>query len=124
MRSATRGCTTHRTRSHRTGRPVASAGDQGTDTGAGTAKPSVTCADRSSVTCASSQCRRGPSGGSGFPSGLAGQPRRSGLREQPPATAAGPAVPQNLLSGYGPAQAAPRTGCPALARVTGASRSG
>ena len=44
------------------------------------------------VTCTISQRRRGPSGVSGFPSGWAYQPRRSGLREQPPATSAGPAV--------------------------------
>jgi len=35
------------TNSHRTGRPVAQAGDQDTGTGPG-AKPSVTCTDRSS----------------------------------------------------------------------------
>ena len=57
--SATRGCATNRTRSHRTGRPVAPAGDQDTETGPGTAKPSMTCAHRSSATCTSSQCRHG-----------------------------------------------------------------
>jgi hypothetical protein len=121
--SATRGCTTNRTRSHRTGRPVAPAGDQDTGTGPGTAKPSVTCADRSSVTCTSSQCRHGPSGVSGFPSGWRAS-RAAPAYGATPCYLRGPGSSQNLLSGYSPAQAAPRTGCPAQARIAGSSRSG
>jgi hypothetical protein len=120
-RSATRGSTTARTGSHRTGRPEAQAGDRDTGTRSGTAKPSVTCTDRSSVTCTSSQCHRGPIRRERLPPRLADQPRRSSLREQPlppPQARSG----QNLLSGYASAQAAPRTGRPARARIAGSSR--
>ena len=64
-------------------RPVAQAGDRDTGTRSGTAKPSVTCTDRSSVTCTGSQCHRGPIRRERLPPRLADQPRRSNLREQP-----------------------------------------
>jgi len=65
--SATRPSAAAGTGSHRTGRTVAPSGDQDTGTGPGIATPSVTCTDRSSVTCTGSRCRRGPSGVNGFP---------------------------------------------------------
>ena len=110
--SATRGSTTTRTGSHRTGRPVAPAGDQDTGTGPGTAKPPATCTDRSLATCAGRQCRRGPSG-------VRAASPAADLPAAPlqPAGAAPchlrrPGSSQNLLSGYPSAQAAPAPAVP------------
>jgi len=119
--SATRGCTTTRTNSHRTGRPVASAGDQDTGTGPGTAEPSVACTGRSSLTCTGSQCRRGPSGVSGLPGGWRTS-RAAPACGAAPGHLRRPGSSQNLLGGHPSAQAAPRTGCPARARLTGSPR--
>lgn len=120
--SATRECTTHRTRSHRTGRPVASAGDQDRHRtrrrqALGDLRRQV-FGDLCQTPVPPRAVRR-----ERLPQRLACQPRRSGLREQPPATTAGPTVPQNLLSGHRSAQAALCSGCPALTRITGVSRS-
>ena len=110
--SAARGCTTTRTNCHRTGRPVAPAGDQDTGTGPGTAKPSATCTDRSLATCAGSQCRRGPSGvraaspAADLPAAPL-QPVRAA-----PCHLRRPGSSQNLLSGYPSAQAAPAPAVP------------